>query len=98
MARPSPNSRGAGKPTGIPETLGGVGAWTCKGGTGAQAGLLEGRPEHKGHKRTLSVSGRPPTLTLNDSKKLLLPPLPFSILSSSPPRPIMDWLLRCSSS
>lgn len=38
--------------------------------------------------------------TLKDSKKPPPPPpaAPFSILSSSPPRPIMDWLLMCSSS
>lgn len=38
--------------------------------------------------------------TLKDSKNPPPPPppAPFSILSSSPPRPIIDWLLRCSSS
>lgn len=37
--------------------------------------------------------------TLKDSKKPPPPPLPpFSSLSSSPPRPIIDWLLMCSSS
>lgn len=37
--------------------------------------------------------------TLKDSKKPPPPPpLPFSIFSSSPPKPIMDWLFTCSSS
>ncbi|TNN40770.1 hypothetical protein EYF80_049064 [Liparis tanakae] len=51
--------------------------------------------ERRGEGRGGGGGGR----TLKDSKKPPPPPAaPFSSLSSSPPRPIMDWLLTCTSS